>query len=113
MIELNERIVLLAAALSPRSAASALEGLRDKPKAQALERLEQAKAMNRMQWRQRLAQALAPAKSQRDAVLSAAGPRLAGRVRARLASPGANAVDSGTPRLKERLLKRLVRECGG
>lgn len=113
MIELNERIVLLAAALSPRSAAAALEGLRDKPKAQALERLEQTRGMNRVQWRRRLAQALTPAKSQRDAVLSAAGPRLAGQVRARLASPGANAVETGESRLSERLLKRLVRECGG
>jgi hypothetical protein len=113
VIALDERIVLLAAALSPRSAASALEGLREKPKALALERLQQTRGMNRLQWRQRLAQALAPAKSQRDAVLSAAGPRLALKVRQRLASPGANAVEPGTSPLDERLLKRLVRECGG
>jgi hypothetical protein len=113
VIALDERIVLLAAALSPKSAASALEGLREKPKALALQRLSEARKMNRLQWRQRLAQALSPAKGQRDAVLSAAGPRIARQLRERLAAPRPGAVEPGSTRLSERLLKRLVRECGG
>ncbi len=113
MIELNERIVLLAAALSPQSAASALEGLRDKPKELALQRLKETKRLSRLQWRQRLALALAPAKARREAVLSAAGPELARRIRQRLAAPGAAAVEPASSPLGDRLVKRLVRECGG
>jgi len=110
VIELHERIVLLAAALSPKSAASALEGLREKPRVLALERLEQARQMNRLQWRQRLAAALQPERAARESVLAAAGPALARRLREQLAAPTPIATPTT---VRERLLKRLVRECGG
>ncbi len=110
MSSLDERIVLLAAALSPRSAASALESLPEQRRDGALQMLEQAREQNRLQWRRSLAEVLRPGHSRREAVIAAAGP-LAPRLKQRLAQPRPDADPTDDPR--ERLLRRLVRECGG
>ncbi len=110
MSELAQRIALLAAALSPKSAASALEGLPDKLRAPALARLKHARAMNRLQWRRELASVLTPSRSRREAVLASAGPKLREVLRERLAAPRA---EGQAETARERVLRRLVRECGG
>jgi hypothetical protein len=106
----DDRLVLLAVALSPRSAAKALEQLPDHQRPEALEKLARARRLNRAQWRKTLAQALGADRGRRERVLAAAGP-LAPAVRERLAARRADAEPATD--LRELLLRRLVRECGG